>query len=95
MAGYQLTATELALAYDRAQHGQMEPEAFDIRRERSLDAMRQAAAVLRGRQPTSAAAVLGPGWQVRDVAAAAARPPGRPWPRPSGAGGGPSEEDDD
>jgi len=95
MAGYQLTATELALAYDRAQHGQMEPEAFDIRRERSLDAMRQAAAVLRGRQPSPPQPTWAPDGTSAMAPPRAARPPGRPWPRPGGAGGGPSEEDDD
>ena len=95
MAGYQLTATELALAYDRAQHGQMEPDAFDIRRERSLGAMRQAAAVLRGRQPRPPQ----PPWAPDGTSAISPprphRPAGRPRSRPGGAGGGPTEEDDD
>jgi len=98
MAGYQLTATELALAYDRAQHGQMEPDAFDIRRERSLDAMRQAAAVLRGRQPRPPQ----PPWAPDGTSAISPprphrphRPAVRPRSRPGGAGGGPTEEDDD
>jgi len=95
MAGYQLTATELALAYDRAQHGQMEPDAFDIRRERSLDAMRQAAAVLRGRQPRPPQ----PSWAPDGASAISPprphRPAGRPRSRPGGADSGPTEEDDD
>ena len=70
MAGYQLTATELALAYDRARHGQMEQAAFEARRDSSLEAMRQAAAALRGLAAEAAAAILGPEWHVRDRAAA-------------------------
>jgi len=101
MAGYQLTATELALAYDRAQHGQMEPAAFDARRDSSLEAMGRAAAALRGRQPRPP----NPSWAPDGTSAMAAprprpggrpRPPGgRPRSRRAGGDGGPTEEDDD
>ena len=95
MAGYQLTATELALAYDRARHGQMEPTAFDARRETSLEAMRQAAAALRGRRPRPPQ----PSWAPDGTSAMAPpqrpRPPGRSRFGRSGADGGPTEEDDD
>src|SRR5271166_149696 len=51
MAGYQLTATELALAYDRARRGAMEPAGCEARRGRPPEAMRPAAAAMRGRHP--------------------------------------------
>jgi RsiW-degrading membrane proteinase PrsW (M82 family) len=94
MARYQLTATELALAYDRARRGQMEPAAFDARRDSSLDEMRQAAATLRGRQPRPPH----PSWAAEGTSAMApprpARPAGQPRSRRTGDGG-PTEEDDD
>ncbi len=95
MAGYQLTATELALAYDRARHGQMEQAAFEARRDSSLEAMRQAAAALRGRQPSPPQ----PSWAPYGMSAMAPprvpRPSGQPGPRRAGADRGPTEEDDD
>ena len=93
MARYQLTATELALACDRARRGQMDPDAFTERHASSLDAMSQAAAALRGRQPPY------PSWAPDGTSAMAsprrARPGGRPVPRRSGGDGGPTEDDDD
>ena len=93
MARYQLTATELALACDRARRGQMEPDAFTERHASSLDAMSQAAAALRGRQPPY------PSWAPDGTSAMASprrtRPGGRPVPRRSGGDGGPTEDDDD
>jgi len=95
MAGYQLTATELALAYDRARRGQMEQAAFEARRDGSLEAMRQAAAALRGRQPRPPQ----PSWAPDGTSAMAPprppRPAGQPRSRRPAAGGGPTEEDDD
>lgn len=94
MAGYQLTATELALAYDRAQRGEIEPDAFDARRDSSLESMRQAATALRERKPRPPQ----PSWAPDGTSAMAPpRSPGsagqsRSW-RPST--GGPTEEDDD
>ncbi len=51
MADYQLAATELALACHRAEHGQMEPAAFDASRDASLAVMKEAATALRDRLP--------------------------------------------
>jgi RsiW-degrading membrane proteinase PrsW (M82 family) len=51
MADYQLAATELALACHRAEHGQMEPPAFDASRDASLALMEAAATALRDRRP--------------------------------------------
>jgi protease PrsW len=51
MAGYQLAATELALACNRAGLDLMEPAAFDARRDDSLAQMRAAIAVFRDRYP--------------------------------------------
>lgn len=94
MARYQLTATELALAYDRAQRGQMEAAAFAARRDSSLEEMRQAAATLRGRRPRPPH----PSWAGEGTSAMAPprppRPAGQPRSRRTGDGG-PSEEDDD
>jgi len=96
MSGYQLTATELALACDRNQRGEMDPAAFGARRDSSLAAMGQAAAALRGRHPRPPQ----PSWAPDGTSAMAApRPPrvpgqaGRPVSRRSGDGG-PTEEDD-
>jgi len=93
MAGYQLTATELALACDRARRGEMEPDVFGERHASSLEAMGQAAAALRGRQPPY------PSWAPDGTSAMApfrgTRLGGRPVPRRSGGDGGPTEEDDD
>ena len=93
MAGYQLTATELALACDRARRGQMDPDAFTERHASSIEAMSRAAAVLRGRQPPY------PSWAPDGTSAMASprrnRPGGRPVPRRSGGDGGPTEDDDD
>jgi RsiW-degrading membrane proteinase PrsW (M82 family) len=94
MARYQLTATELALAYDRAERGQMEAAAFDARRDSSLDEMRRAAATLRGRQPRPPH----PSWAAEGTSAMTpprpSRAAGQPRSRRTGDGG-PSEEDDD
>jgi hypothetical protein len=94
MAGYQLTATELALAYDRARRGEMEPDAFDARRDSSLESMRQAATALRERKPRPPQ----PSWAPDGTSAMA--PPRSP--RSAGQSrswqpgtGGPTEEDDD
>ena len=93
MAGYQLTATELALACDRARRGQMDPDAFTERHASSIEAMSRAAAALRGRQPPY------PSWAPDGTSAMASprrsRPGGRPVPRRSGGDGGPTEDDDD
>jgi protease PrsW len=93
MAGYQLTATELALACDRARRGQMDPDAFAERHASSIEAMSRAAAALRGRQPPN------PSWAPDGTSAMASprrtRPGGRPVPRRSGGDGGPTEDDDD
>ena len=93
MASYQLTATELALACDRARRGQMDPDAFTERHASSIEAMSQAAAALRGRQPPY------PSWAPDGTSAMASprrtRPGGRPVPRRSGGDGGPTEDDDD
>ena len=93
MAGYQLTATELALACDRARRGQMDADAFTERHASSIEAMSQAAAALRGRQPPY------PSWAPDGTSAMASprrtRPGGRPVPRRSGGDGGPTEDDDD
>ena len=51
MADYQLAATELALACNRAQRGLMEPAAFTASRDGSLAVMSAAASALRDRQP--------------------------------------------
>jgi RsiW-degrading membrane proteinase PrsW (M82 family) len=51
MAEYQLAATELALACHRAEHGQMEPAAFNASRDASLAIMGAVASALRGRRP--------------------------------------------
>ena len=73
MAGYQLTATELALACDRARRGQMEPDAFGERHASSLRGDEPG----RGRpaRPAAAVPVLGPGRHLRHGTAPAA--PGR------------------
>ncbi len=93
MAGYQLTATELALACDRARRGQMDADAFTERHASSIEAMSQAAAALRGRQPPY------PSWAPDGTSAMAStrrtRGGGRPVPRRSGGDGGPTEDDDD
>jgi protease PrsW len=93
MAGYQLTATELALACDRARRGEMEPEVFGERHASSLEAMGQAAAALRGRRPPY------PSWAPDGTSAMAptrgTRAGGRPVPRWYGGDGGPTEDDDD
>ena len=98
MAGYQLTATELALAYDRVQHGQMEPAAFDARRDSSLEAMRQAAATLRGRQPRPPPPSWAPDGTSGDGAPAVAARPGRAAAGPAAGAapdGAPPQDDDD
>jgi len=97
MSGYQLTATELALACDRSQRGQMDPAAFEARREGSLEAMGHAAGALRGRRPRPPQ----PSWAPDGTSAMAPPRPrrvpgqaGRPVSRRSGDGG-PTEDDDD
>jgi hypothetical protein len=96
MASYQLTATELALACDRARCGQLDQAAFDARRDSSLQAMGQAAAALRGRRPPA------PSWAPDGTSAMApprslhaARPRQRPLFRHSHGDSGPTEDDDD
>ncbi len=96
MASYQLTATELALACDRARCGQLDQAAFDARRDSSLQAMAQAAAALRGRRPPP------PSWAPDGTSAMApprsrraGRPRERPLTRRSRGDPGPTEDDDD
>jgi hypothetical protein len=73
----------------------MEPDAFDARRDSSLEVMRQAAAALRERQPRPPQ----PSWAPDGTSAMAPprspRSTGRPRSRRGGINGGPTEEDDD
>jgi RsiW-degrading membrane proteinase PrsW (M82 family) len=68
MADYQLAATELALACNRAKRGLLEPVAFAASRDGSLALMSTAAAALRDRQP----AAPQPSWAALGTSAFAA-----------------------
>ena len=97
MSGYQLTATELALACDRSDRGELGQEAFDARRDSSLEAMGQAAATLRGHHPRPPQPSWAPDGTSAMAPPRAPRVPGqagRPVARRSGDGG-PAEDDDD